>query len=279
MKKINLRIGGVPEHFNLPWLLSINSGAIEKLGIQATWKDYPSGTGSMVKALNNNEVDVAMLLTEGAIKAQAQGSDFEIISLYTQSPLMWGVHVPANSEIRSLKDIKNAKFAISRFGSGSHLMAYLLAEQVGIQLEEESFEIIDNLAGARRLFKQGGDFVFLWEKFMTQPYVDQGEFRRIYTLPTPWPCFVACVRKDISPAAKSRVINMLNVVLNTAKDLKLSPIAAKLIAAEYSLEESQVKEWLSITHWAQKAEIDTNMLQDVQHKLTSLGLISTFNVK
>ena len=97
MKKISLRIGGVPEHFNLPWHLSINSGAIEKLGIKATWKDYPSGTGSMVNALNNNQVDVAMLLTEGAVKAKAQGSDFEIISLYTQSPLIWGVHVPANS--------------------------------------------------------------------------------------------------------------------------------------------------------------------------------------
>ena len=273
MKKISLRIGGVPEHFNLPWHLSINSGAIEKLGIEATWKDYPSGTGSMVKALNNNEVDVAMLLTEGAIKAQAQDSDFEIISLYTQSPLMWGVHVPANSEINSLKDIKNAKFAISRFGSGSHLMAFLLAEQVGIKLELESFEIINNLAGARKLFKQGGNYVFLWEQFMTQPYVDQGEFRRIDTLPTPWPCFVVCVRKDIYAVAKVSVINMLNSVLNTANDLKSSPIAAKLIAAEYSLEESQVEEWLSITDWTKKAEIDSNLVLDVQHKLSGLGLI------
>ena len=278
MKKISLRIGGVPEHFNLPWHLSIKSGALEKHGINATWKDYPSGTGSMVNALNNNQVDVAMLLTEGAVKAKAQGSDFEIISLYTQSPLIWGVHVPANSEINSLKDIKNAKFAISRFGSGSHLMAYVLAEQEGIKLEQENFEIIDSLAGARRLFKQGGDYVFLWEKFMTQPYVDQGEFRRIDTLPTPWPCFVVCVRKDIYAAEKESVVTMLNSVLMTAKDLKASPIAAKLIAAEYQLEENKISEWLSITHWAENAEIDTNLLQKVNQKLTDLGLISTINV-
>ena len=278
MKKIKLRIGGVPEHFNLPWHLSIKSGALKDLGIDATWTDYPSGTGSMVNALNNNKVDVAMLLTEGAVKAQAQGSDFEIISLYTQSPLIWGVHVPVNSKINSIKDLTNAKFAISRFGSGSHLMAYLLAEQEQIPLEKNQFEIIDNLAGARKLFKQGGDYVFLWEKFMTQPYVDQGVFKRIDTLPTPWPCFVVCVRKDINASAHSTIIQMLNSVLQTANDLKASPIAEKLIAAEYSLKESEVTKWLEITHWAKNAEIESKLLGRVHKKLCDLGLISALTV-
>ena len=273
MKKIKLRIGGVPEHFNLPWHLTIKSGALKEFGISATWRDFPSGTGSMAKALNNNEIDVAMLLTEGAVKAQAQGVDFEIISVYTQSPLIWGVHVPANSKLYTLEDISKAKFAISRYGSGSHLMAYLLAEQEQIILKPESFEIIHNLSGARELFKHGDNHVFLWEKFMTQPYVDQGEFRRIADLPTPWPCFVVCVRKEVYAQHQESIINMHNAVLNTAEELKTSPIAAKLIAMEYSLQISEVTEWLSITQWAQSAGIDTKLLHEVQQKLTRLGLI------
>ena len=273
MKKINLRIGGVPEHFNLPWHLTIKSGALKDLGISATWTDFPSGTGSMVNALNNNEIDVAMLLTEGAIKAQAQSADFEIISVYTESPLIWGVHVPANSELYTLKDISKSKFAISRFGSGSHLMAYLLAEQEQITLKPESFEIIHNLAGARELFKHGDDHVFLWEKFMTQPYVDQGEFRRIADFPTPWPCFVVCVRKEVYSQYQESIINMLNTVLNTAEELKLSPIAAKLIAMVYSLQISEVTEWLSLTHWSKTTDIDKNILQKVHQKLSDLQLV------
>ena len=273
MKNLKLRIGGVPEHFNLPWHLTINAGVLKNHNIDATWSDFPSGTGSMVKALNNNEVDVAMLLTEGAVKAQAQDGNFEIISIYTQSALIWGVHVPETSNLHQLEDIKHSKFAISRFGSGSHLMAYLLAEQEKIALGSDSFEIINNLAGARKLFKQGGDFVFLWEKFMTQPYVDKGEFRRIANLRTPWPCFVICVRKDLYAQAQDTILEMINAVLKTAQELNNSPIAAKLIAAEYSLKVEEVSEWLTLTEWAKNTDIEANLLQNVHDKLLSLNLI------
>lgn len=79
--------------------------------------------------------------------------------------------------------------------------------------------------------------------------------------------FVVCVRKDIYATSKESVVTMLNSVLKTAKDLKASPIAAKLIAAEYQLEENKISEWLSITHWAENAEIDTNLLQKVNQNL------------
>ncbi len=273
MKNLELRVGGVPEHFNLPWHLAIKAGLFDELNIKALWNDYPSGTGSMVKALNKNEVDVAMLLTEGAVKAQAKDGDFEIISIYVQSPLIWGINVPEKSDLYQLDDISNAKFAISRFGSGSNLMAYLLAEQEELQLDENSFEIVNNLSGARELFKQGGDFVFLWEKFMTQPYVDSGEFRRIANLLTPWPCFVICVRKTLFKDAQNRILKMITVVLETAQKLKKSPIASTLIASEYSLKVSEVKEWLELTEWAQTTEIDPNLLQKVREKLSTLNLI------
>jgi len=105
---IKLRIGGVPEHFNLPWRLTIESGSLEQFDVKATWTDFPSGTGQMVKALNNNEVDVATLLTEGAIKALAdKEAEFEIFSFYTKTPLIWGVHIPSESDIQSLDDLSN----------------------------------------------------------------------------------------------------------------------------------------------------------------------------
>jgi len=54
MKKLELRIGGVPEHFNLPWRLAIESGALNDMGLSCEWQDFPSGTGSMVNAFAEN---------------------------------------------------------------------------------------------------------------------------------------------------------------------------------------------------------------------------------
>ncbi|MEP3090154.1 MAG: ABC transporter substrate-binding protein, partial [Nonlabens ulvanivorans] len=39
-----IKIGGVPEHFNLPWHFAIEDGAFEKEGIDLQWQDVPEGT-------------------------------------------------------------------------------------------------------------------------------------------------------------------------------------------------------------------------------------------
>ena len=62
-----LRIGGVPEHFNLPWLRLAESGALDDLGV--AWRDVPEGSGAMAAALRAGELDAAMLLTEGAVSS------------------------------------------------------------------------------------------------------------------------------------------------------------------------------------------------------------------
>ncbi|MGB5462344.1 MAG: ABC transporter substrate-binding protein, partial [Aureibaculum sp.] len=48
-----LTIGGVPEHFNLPWHLAIEEGKFTNEGIDLKWKEFPDGTGAMNKALRD----------------------------------------------------------------------------------------------------------------------------------------------------------------------------------------------------------------------------------
>lgn len=272
--KTKLRIGGVPEHFNLPWKLSIESGSLVKLNVDASWTDFYSGTGAMVQALNNNEIDIATLLTEGAIAALAKdNSQFELFSFYTKTPLIWGVHVPSESKINSLRGIENATFAISRYGSGSHLMAFLLAESLGLDTEKLKFKMINNLDGARELFKAGGDYIFLWEKFMTKPYVDNGEMNHIGDFPTPWSCFVTCVRKSVLEKNKIIVESVMQDVLDTANELKKSPLVEKLIAREYQLEMSDVKKWLKTIQWHQSKTMNKKLVNEVKTKLKQLNII------
>ena len=126
MKKF--QIGGVPEHFNLPWYLTLSAKEYTKEGINLRWKDYPSGTGAMCKALREKEIDMAVILTEGIVRDIIKGNDCKIVQVFVKSPLIWGIHVAESSDYENIEDLKGKTAAISRYGSGSHLMAYVNAE-------------------------------------------------------------------------------------------------------------------------------------------------------
>lgn len=54
-----IRVGGVPEHFNLPWHLAIDENAFDDLGIDVEWVDFPGGTGAIMAALADGDIDMA----------------------------------------------------------------------------------------------------------------------------------------------------------------------------------------------------------------------------
>ncbi|HJR69338.1 MAG TPA: ABC transporter substrate-binding protein, partial [Gammaproteobacteria bacterium] len=141
---IRLRVGGVPEHFNLPWHLALEARRFASLGIDLAWRDYPGGSGTMAKALRDGELEAALLLTEGAVAGVADGAPFKVASLYTESPLLWGIHVPAASRLKSVADVRGARYAISRRGSGSHLMAVVHAQAQGWSVAALDFVTVGN---------------------------------------------------------------------------------------------------------------------------------------
>ena len=71
----NVKIGGVPEHFNLAWYLTLRNGEYKEKGINLRWKDYHGGTGQMCKALRDKEIDMAVILTEGVIRDIIDGNE------------------------------------------------------------------------------------------------------------------------------------------------------------------------------------------------------------
>ncbi len=74
-----IRIGGVPEHFNMPWHYAIENKLFTVEGINLEWTDFPGGTGSMANALKNNDLDMAVMLTEGAIVDIENGANNSIL--------------------------------------------------------------------------------------------------------------------------------------------------------------------------------------------------------
>ncbi|GAA4936821.1 substrate-binding domain-containing protein [Algibacter agarivorans] len=271
MKKVN--IGGVPEHFNLAWYLTLKDGEYKEKGINLRWHDYPGGTGAMCKGLRNGDIDVAVILTEGIIKDIIAGNPSKIVQTFVQTPLIWGVHVGHDSPYKTIEDLKGTKAAISRYGSGSHLMAYIHAENNNWDLEKDlDFEVIKDLDGAVKGLTEGDADYFLWEKFTTKPLVDSGVFRRIDDCPSPWPCFVIAVREDFIASNKDHLQTILEIINNTTQEFKDIPSIDKTIANRYKQQLDDVQEWLGITEWSQEL-IDKGTIMNVQKELFALDII------
>lgn len=247
-----IKIAGVPEHFNLPWHLCIEEGQFDAVGIDLQWTDVPEGTGKMCQMLRNGETDIAIILTEGIIKDIAAGNESKIVQVYVQSPLIWGIHVAYDSKIRSVSELEHKKIAVSRMGSGSHLMSIVNAEHQNWNTEKQSFEIVNTIDGAVEALTNGKADYFMWERFMTQPLVDQKIFRRIGECPTPWPCFAIAVRNEIVENNPKIIQQILEIINTTTQEFKEIPSIDRTLSVKYNLELTTVQEWLKLTHWSTK---------------------------
>jgi len=259
-----LRFGGVPEHFNLPFHLLLEEGS----PIPFSWQDYPGGTGALCKALGDKELDVAIVLSEGITAYIAKGGEAVVPGFWVETPLLWGIHTGANSPYHTLADLRGKPFAISRPGSGSQLMTYLLAEREGWAVEEIRFVEVGNLAGATEALTHVEAAGFLWERFMTHPLVADGTFRYLGELPTPWPAFAVAVRPEVWQTRQTEVQALMHGALAHAKALKEDLNAPLLIASRYGLVQEQAAQWLALTRWAypwkegiedQLAQIETTL--------------------
>ncbi len=267
-----VKIIGVPEHFNFPWHLAIEEGAFEERGIDLQWSDIPEGTGKMCQMLQDGETDLAIILTEGIVKSIVEGNPVKIVQKYIESPLLWGIHVGAKSKYTQIKDLENTKVAISRYGSGSHLMAYVNAKNNDWDTNALGFEVINNLDGAVTALTNGSADYFMWEHFTTKRLVDNSTFRRLGDCPTPWPCFVIAATDNFISTQKGTLAHILEVINLYTEEFKSIPSIDRNLSNAYEQKLEDIKEWLSITEWSQ-SQMDGKTLSGVQEQLKVLGLI------
>ena len=267
-----IKIAGVPEHFNLPWHMCIEDGEFEAFGIDLQWTDVPEGTGKMCQMLRDGETDIAVILTEGIIKDIAAGNLSKIVQVYVQSPLIWGIHVPANSNYKSLSNLEHKKVAISRMGSGSHLMSIVNAQNQNWNTENLEFEIVNTIDGAVESLTSGKADYFMWERFMTQPLVDKGIFRRIADCPTPWPCFVIAVRNEVLENHPKVIDQILDIINTTTEEFKMIPSIDRTLASKYNQNVEAIQEWLKLTLWSQK-QMTAPTLDKIMEQLLKLQII------
>lgn len=266
-------IGGVPEYFNLPVHKTIASKSLEQKKIILQWTGVKEGTGALAKMLDDGTLDLAVILLEGATKSVLEGNNCRILKNFVTSPLVWGVHTAPNKDL-DLNQLKVPRIAISRYGSGSHMMSFLLAQKYGWEIDQLNFVEINNLDGAIEAFAQDEVDIFLWEKYTTKPYVIKGDLGIADEIKTPWPCFVIAANTQSlkkHPVEIRTICEALNdSCAKTQTDLNLS----RDIVDRYKLPLADAEIVAKEVKWSTDFEVDHDAIESVMHTYEKLNVIN-----
>ena len=219
-----IRVGGVPEHFNYPWKMVTELGLDAKHGVRVEFVTQALGTGAMIAAAKAGDVDLIVALTEGLV-ADIVGtqSDLRLLGTYVDTPLCWAISAAgarsrhAAAAPREVGDLRGKTFAVSRLGSGSHLMACVLALNHGWDPRTDvRFKVVGKFAALRDSVNAGEADCFMWETFTTKPFHDSGEVSRAGEITTPWPCFMVAATRAVVGAKLAAVRGALAAVREAA---------------------------------------------------------------
>ncbi|KAH6847002.1 hypothetical protein B0I37DRAFT_374089 [Chaetomium sp. MPI-CAGE-AT-0009] len=289
-----LRIGFVPEHFSTPLHF-----ARAHYGLDAQLVAFPSGTGHMVTALRAGEIDVGIGLTEGWVaglgKAQEKGDKdggFRLVGTYVETPLCWAISTGANRpEIRTVDSLQGGKIGVSRIGSGSYVMGYVLADErgwlvptagVGTGREQASpygeTVVLDTFARLRDAVNSGEADFFMWEHFTSKKYFDIGEIRRVGEICTPWSSWkiVASTRLDAREDGASRVEDLLERLNKGIAHFNANQEeAVAYISTELDYSEEDAREWLKTVRFPERTQgVDPDVIANTVEVLCKAGVLT-----
>lgn len=273
MTNQKIRIGGVPEHFNLPVHLAKEQELFSNQNIDIEWINFPGGTGYMTQALRDNECDLCILLTEGIVTDILKGSPSKIVSGYVKTSLTWGIHTHKDSPLKDHDQIYDKKIAISRLGSGSHLMPIVDALLRDKSLNDSQFVSVKDIDGAISSLNKGETEVFYWEKFTTKPFLESGNMKRIGEFVSPWPCFVIAATNQIIETNPELVSNILKIIQKSCSDFMKSKDAIELVKERFNIATKDAERWYHSTEWNTDGWVSNKMLEGVLYTLKEANIV------
>ncbi|EAU85358.2 hypothetical protein CC1G_07052 [Coprinopsis cinerea okayama7 len=269
-----LRVGYVREHFSSP-LLQL---AKEDNGTTFTLVECPSGTGQLISRLTNDEIDIAIALTDALITGIAKGSKaYKLVGSYVATPLNWAVITGTKAEYNGIPDLKGTTLGISRYGSGSQIMAYVMALQQGWPTDDLKFQVNNDIHGLIDSVNEGSTSAFMWEWFTTKPFVDAGKARFIGSVPTPWPSWLIAAHPDrASPEATSSFLQRLDKFVHEFdSEERRANDNVEFIKEQFGYPEEDIKAWLKTVRYPSNIlEIPTNVLTDTLSYLEKASVVT-----
>ena len=231
----------------------------------------------MVTALQAGEIDIGVGLTEGWIaalgKAQAAKEDagFRVVGTYVETPLCWAISTGARrNELQGIQDLKDKKVGVSRIGSGSYVMSFVLADQQGwLNSTSDSppfpVEVLNTFSNLRDGVNNSTADFFMWEHFTSKRYYDNGEIKRIGEIYTPWSSWKIVAANNLlnpkswssgphasAPALKEELEDVLRKINKGVKHFEQNKEeAVQYISTKLDYSEEDAREWLKTVQFTQ----------------------------
>jgi len=179
---------------------------------------------------------------------------------------------------KEIAELKGTNIGISRLGSGSHTMAYVMALQQGWSTEDLKFQVNNDIRGLIDSVNDGSTSAFMWEWFTTKPYADTGEVRFIGSVPTPWPSWLIAA----SPTRTSP--EFLDIFLRTltryvgdfgSKEARVDA-SIEYIKEKFGYPEEDIKAWLKTVAYPEKCDaIPAPVIRDTLSILEQAGVVKS----
>jgi ABC-type nitrate/sulfonate/bicarbonate transport system substrate-binding protein len=226
----------------------------------------------MVTALQSGEIDIAVGLTEGWVagicKAQSAQKDpgYKIVGTYVDTPLRWAISTGIKrDDLNGVDDLKGKKVGVSRIGSGSYVMSYVLAHEKG-WLDPNStqppfpVEVLNTFKNLRDGVNDGTADFFMWEYFTSKRYYDNGEIKHIGDQYSPWSSWMIVAanpllypngRHDNQPALTKELEEVLSKINTGIQHFKENEEeAVEYISTKLDYSQEDAKAWLPTVEFA-----------------------------
>ena len=138
-----------------PYGVAIDQGFFKKAGIDITGVISGAGGGTSVRSAIASELGYGDVSPAPVIAAIEQGQDIKIVTQGSRSLADNVVIVMPNSPIKSVKDLKGKKFAISNPKSLGEMTAVLVFDQAGLKPDDVQRVALGGLSGALTALENG----------------------------------------------------------------------------------------------------------------------------
>jgi len=281
-----LRIGFVPEHFSTPIHY-----AEKYFSLSAKLIPFPAGTGHMITALRGGEIDVGIGLTEGWVAGLGKESPeadggYKIVGTYVETPLCWAISTGSKRNISSVADLKNGKIGVSRIGSGSYVMGFVLADEQEWLSKSTNrappapFEVkpLETFAKLRDGVNSSEADFFMWEHFTSKRYYDNGEIKKIGEIYTPWSSWkIVAATSLVSGSSPDPRLDDLFEKLNQGVSYfnEHHDEDVKYISTELDYSEEDAREWLKTVRFAGNTKgVNVDIIEKTVQVLNKAGVLN-----
>jgi len=169
---------------------------------------------------------------------------------------------------------------VSRIGSGSYVMGFVLADQNGwLEKGSRPFEnvVLNDFKGLRDGVNEGKADFFMWEHFTSKRYYDNGEIKRVGEIYTPWSSWKIVAREPGDP----RLQDMLDKINKGIKHFMANPEEAiEYISTNLDYSAEDAREWMKTVQFSEDVNgVDSSVIDKTIEILKKASVIEDESVK